>query len=713
MKSYSDMEFHPDSEHLVRILCEKTQNSDPLFFRVLVAYYFALVASSMRTTIKTMDRGVLPVNLYAINLSVSGAGKGHSMNVMEDQVLNQFRHNFLEQTLQEMAETNLPKIANQRAIRKQSDPDKELEQIFNEYENLGPLLFSFDSATGPAIKDTRHKLLLADGGALNLQIDEIGYNLTAVAEALGPYLEMYDVGKIKQKLTKNTNDNKRREEIHGRTPANMLAFGTPTRLLNGSKTEEEFMALLDTGYARRCFFGYCRDHNRKLDLTPQEILDQRIQGNSDQFLQDFSDKLGDIADISNAHAILGVSKEVTLIFIEYEQNCIRKAQTYGDHDELRKAELSHRYFKALKLAGAYAFIDMSPEITEDHAYAAIKLAEESGAAFDQLLTRDRPYVKLARYIAEVGRPVTQADLLQDLPFYKGSVQQRADMMLLAIAYGYQNNIVIKKEFMDGVEFVHGETLEETNLDQMTVSYSTDLAQGYHADLAPFDRLHELTNSEDMHWCAHHFIGGHRLEDKVIPGFNLLVLDCDGTVQLSTAKLLLKDYKALFYTTKRDQPDCNRFRIILPMNYKLELDNKEHKEFWKNIFAWLPFEVDEGSNQRARKWLSHNGHFEYQDGELIDVLPFIPKTSKNEEFKNQVLDQQGMDNLERWIIRNTGDGNRNNMLLKFAMILVDAGFEFDPVLKRVNSLNEKLADKLDESEILSTIMKTAAKAIANR
>ena len=705
------MEFHPDSEHLVKILCEKTQNSDPLFFRVLVAYYFALVASSMRTTIKTLDRGELPVNLYAINLSVSGAGKGHSMNVMEDQVLNQFRSNFLEQTLQDMADINLPKLANQRALRKQSDPDQELERVIAEYDALGPLLFSFDSATGPAIKDTRHKLLMANGGALNLQIDEIGYNLTAVAEAMGPYLEMYDVGKIKQKLTKNTNDNKRREEIHGRTPANMLAFGTPTRLLNGGKTEEEFMALLDTGYARRCFFGYCRDHHRKLDLTPQEILDQRIHGNTDQFLQDLSDKLGDLSDITNAHTILTISQQVTLLFIEYEQNCIRKAATLGEHDELRKAELSHRYFKAMKLAGAYAFIDGSPQITEDHAYAAIKLAEESGAAFDQLLTRDRPYVKLARYIAEVGRPVTQADLLQDLPFYKGSVQQRADMMLLAIAYGYQNNIIIKKEFMDGVEFVHGETLEETNLDEMTVSYSTDLAQGYNPDLAPFDKLYQLTNAVDMHWCSHHFTGGHRCEEKAIPGFNLLVLDCDGTVQLSTAKMLLKDYKALFYTTKRDTPDCNRFRIILPMNYKLELDAKEHKEFWKNIFAWLPFEVDEGSNQRARKWLSHDAYYEYQDGELLDVLPFIPKTSKNEEFKNRILDQQGMDNLERWVIANTGDGNRNNQILRYAMILVDAGFGFDAILTRVTDLNNKLPDKLEEAEILSTVMKTVSKRLA--
>jgi len=73
----------------------------------------------------------------------------------------------------------------------------------------------------------------------------------------------------------------------------------------------------------------------------------------------------------------------------------------------------------------------------------------------------------------------------------------------------------------------------------------------------------------------------------------------------------------------------------------------------------------------------------------------------------------MDNLERWVMNNTGDGNRNNMMLRFAMILVDGGFDFEPIRQRVMSLNEKIPDKLDEAEIMSTIMITVAKAIAKR
>jgi len=96
MLNLDKLEHHPLSEQLVKILCEKVQNDNPLFFRVLVAYYFSVVASSMRCTIATHDRGDIPVNLYALNLGNSGSGKGHSTTIMETEVVHLFRQRFVE-----------------------------------------------------------------------------------------------------------------------------------------------------------------------------------------------------------------------------------------------------------------------------------------------------------------------------------------------------------------------------------------------------------------------------------------------------------------------------------------------------------------------------------------------------------------------------------------------------------------------------------------
>lgn len=713
MKTFDEMEYHPASEKLVQILCSKTQNSNPLFFRVLVGYYFSLVASMMRTTIATHDRGDIPVNMYALNLSTSGSGKGFSTNIMENSVINQFRSRFLEETFPILAENNLPKLALKRANRKSTDPDEELVRVQKEFDSLGSLMFSFDSGTAPAVKQMRHKLLMADAGSMNLQIDEIGSNLVGNVEILNTFLELYDVGLVKQKLIKNTADSVRNEEIVGRTPTNMMLFGTPAKLLNGSKTEEELYSMLETGYARRCFFGYSRASNKATDMTPEQVYVQLTNQDSNTYLDELSDKLEALADIINVNKRLVVSKETSLLLIEYRLKCEREAELYPEHEEIKKAEISHRYFKALKLAGAYAFVDDSPELTQEHLYQAIKLAEESGNAFNKLLTRDRPYVKLAKYIATCKRDVTQADLVEDLPFYRGAAGQKTEMLSLAIAYGYKNNIIIKKSFSDGIEFLRGETLKETDLSKMVLSYSSDITTDYRNEYAPFEKLHQLTQADGLHWVAHHLNGGYRNEENCIPGFNLVVIDVDGGVNMSTVKLLMKNYKFLIYTTKRHTEEENRFRIILPINYELAMDAKDYKEFMSNIYEWLPFEVDTATNQRARKWLSHGGTYEYNEGEVLDALPFIPKTSKNEERKELLNSQHSMDNLERWVINNIGDGNRNNMLLRYAMILLDGGFDFENIRQRVMTLNNKIADKLDEAEIMSSIMITVAKTISKR
>ena len=712
MKPFSEMDYHPTSEKVVNIIRNRTLRNDPLFFRVVVGFYFSLVATQMRCVINTPDRGEIPVNMYSLNLAPSAYGKTLSVNLMEQELLAPFRRRFLEETFPLMAEENLPKIALKRANRKSTDPDQEIIRVQKEFDSLGELLFSFDSGTSPAVKQMRHKLLMAKAGSMNLIMDEVGNNLIANQEVFDVFIELYDKGLIKQKLIKNTGDSVRNEEIIDKTPANLLMFGVPNKLFDGGKTEEALIDMLESGYARRCFFAYVRNSKRSA-MTAEEMYEAKTNSANNQDILDLADKLGDLADISNANTKLVITKETCILLNEYQLNCEARADKLPDHQEVQKRELSERNFKVLKLAGAYAFIDDSPEVTQEHVYNAIKLAEDAGEAFNLMLSRDKPWVKLAKYIAAIGTDITQADLAEDLPCYRGSQSYKQELITYATAYGYKNNIIIKKSFADGIEFFRGETLKETDLSKMVISYSTDIAQDYRNEQAPFDKLHKLTQLQGLHWVNHHLAGGHRNEENAIPGFNLVVVDIDGTVNMETAKLLLQNYKFLLYSTKRHTEETHRFRIILPLNYELQLDAKDYRQFMTHVYEWLPFEVDKATNQRARKWLSHDGHYEYNEGDLLDALPFIPKTSKNEEHRAKISGQQSMDNLERWVINNIGDGNRNNMLLRYALILIDAGYDFEGIRQRVIALNDKIPDKLEEAEIMGTIMITVAKTISKR
>lgn len=711
-KTFEDMQYFPAAEQLVKVLTKKTHSDNALFFRVSVAYHLAKIASMMHVSINTPDRGEIPVSLYALNLAPSGFGKGLSNNIIEEQIVHRFKQKFLTETYPLLASDSIYKLAATRAVKNKTDVDQELANTEREFHNTGAYVFAFDSATPAAVKQVRHKILMSGIGALCLEMDEVGSNFSANLDALNTFIELYDVGKLKDKITLNTADSKRRESIDGRTPTNMLLFGTPTKLLDGGKTEQDFFQMLETGFARRFLFGYADKASKTTaSMTPDELYDMMTDSSSDLTLDAMAMKLEHLADATQYKTVLNMTKDVSLELISYQIYCNTIADSLADHEEIQKAEVSHRYFRVLKLAGAYAFIDGSPEITMDHLHAAIKLMEDSGEAFQRIMTREKPYVKLAKYIADVNSDVTQVDLMEDLPFYKGSASARADMMNLAIAYGYKNNIIIKKSFIDGIEFLRGEALNTTDLSQMIFSYSSDITTGYTPKTAAFSQLHELTTASGFHYTAHKFKNGHRNSEHVIEGFNLVIIDVDKDCSIDTAKLLLSDYTYLISTTKRHTDTHHRFRILMPLSHTLQLNQKDYSQFMSNLFEWLPFEVDIATKDIARKWETHPGEHWYNEGEMLDAMLFIPQTKKSDEQRKANASIGSMTNLERWFLNNTGEGNRSNMVLKYALALVDNNYRMEAVQSMTYSFNAKLPEPLPEAELASTVMLTVAKRIA--
>jgi hypothetical protein len=715
MRDLSTLEYHPTAEKIVETLCKKTQNPNRRFYRVVLSYYLAKMAATMRVNVETRHRGVIPVNLYCINLAPSGQCKGFSTNLIEDHLIQNFETVFMEQTLPVISDENLAKLAVKRAYLKNEDPDTMENAVRSEYRELGKLKFNFDSATPPAVKQMRHKLIMAGIGAVNLEIDEIGINLLPNSDVFGTFLELFDIGKIKDKLTKNTKENIRHEEVKGITPTNLNAFGTPTKLLDGGKTEDTFYSFLDMGYARRCLFGYTRASKKTTGLTAKEVYDVLTDPTLSDFLKETSAKFGKLADAANYKKHITMSEKVSLHQIDYQLHCERLAEKMGEHQEMAKAEMAHRFFKAIKLAGTYAFIDGHSTITEDNWYAAVCMVEESGEAFSELLARDRSYVKLAKYLASTNTEVTQVDLTEDLPFYKGSAAARNELMQYAVAWGHKHHVVIKKTMTNGIEFIKGESLKRTDLKKLTVAYSHDISDGYKSTHAPWNRLHELVLQKGLHWINHHSVNGHRDDEHMIPGFNMVVLDVDKGVKVKDVVTLMKDYKFLLYTTKRHSPSAHRFRLILPMNYHISMGPDEYRDFMNNVYDWLPFDVDTQTSQRSRKWLTHPGQHYYNDGDqLLDARLFIPKTAKNDEQKQAVQSLQSLSNLERWFIVNSKPNeNRNVQLHKYAMVLVDMGYDATSVRTQVLNLNSNLDDSITEKEIDQTIMTTVHKEIGKR
>lgn len=707
---------HQSVEELSKLLCIRVGKNDPEYFRVLSAYFLSMMASTMRAKFNSKEHDNIPINTYVVCLAESGYGKGKSTGMFEHEFMGDFRKIFQDHVMPNRAEQNLWKIAMHRSALSSTDEQSEYDKLARELADCGEYPFAFDGGSEPAIKQIRQMLLLANCGSINYMVDEIGLNLEKASEALATYLELYDQGRIKQKLTKNSSDNKRTKELEGKTPANMLLFGSPSYLFDGSSIEKKFYALLETGYARRCLFALGDlDTSMEVDMAAEDIFKQRTNAHNDQAIETWRQHFASLADPSKMDWTVEIPDDVAIEAIRYQQHCERRTKEISKFQTMRRTEMTHRYFKTLKVAAAFAFVEESMFMTMHQLHAAMKLVEESGKAFDKVMQREAPYMKLARFIAESEQEQTHADLAAYLPFYPDTGTRRQDMITMATAWGYKQHIIIKKSYVDKIEFFAGETLQETDMTALKLSWSDHFAYGYTAEAAPFDQMHLLTQAQGIHWCNHTFREDHRLEDNVIPGFNMVVLDIDSGTSLNQVHSLLENYTFMTYTTKRHTPDHHRFRLIIPIPYVLELEQEDYEQFIKNFMEWLPIQTDTSANQRSRKWETFDGgSYRYnrekpEEQRLVDVLPFVPRTSKNEQHSQQMTELASLDNLERWFLQNTADGNRSNQMIRYALALVDDGMLYPEIETRVFALNAKLGkDKMTEKELRSTVLQTVAK-----
>ena len=294
------------------------------------------------------------------------------------------------------------------------------------------------------------------------------------------------------------------------------------------------------------------------------------------------------------------------------------------------------------------------------------------------------------------------------------------MINLATAWGYTNGILVKKRFEQSILFLRADRVDETNTDEMIISYSHHEAYQYQNEVLTWNNLVALTQMIHpttqgiLHWTNHHMKNSHRAEVNAIQRFNMVVIDIDKGKSLDLVKILFKPFKHIIYTTKSHGVDgADRFRLILPISHILTLDAQDYKDFYNNVLTALPVSVtpDSQCGTRSKKWQSHQGgQLFVNEGELFNVIPLVPRTTKEVEYKERLKEYRNMDNLERWFVSNTGEGNRNNQLYKYAVLLKDVGHSTDEVSRAVRALNSKLADKLSDEELMNTIIRSVASKV---
>lgn len=719
-----DGEYHPLQEQIVNILRARTDNPSVGYFRIVTAFHLAEIASAMRCKVrdKTFCPDPVPVNLYGCILMPSGAGKNFSNGILENKIVGKFKNRFLYTFLPMALDENLTTMADKKMAITGLDRDECKRQLIKESDSYGELLYCFDSATAPAFKQARAKAQMCNAGALNYICDEIGTNITnpTSKEVVPVVLEMFDTGSCKSKLIKNSSDNKRFQDRHDAVPVNVLWFGTPVALLNGGSVEDAFYAMLETGFARRMLFA-SGEKVLNLEQTPEEYIASKAIAIDDSECDQIASNLESLAEFYNHNVVLTVEDQGTLLLAYYRKWCLERSAELNEQATIEQAELTNRILKTLKLAGIYAFVDKATTITAKHIVAALKVVEDSGKYLKELLHREESFIKLAKYLAKTNEETTKADLTTKLPYFKNCpAASQKEMIERACEWGYKHSIIIKQYQKGAVSFIKGETLEATDLNKIVCSYSNHEAYYYKNSTISWSQLEVFGKTDGIHWVNHHLSenpsdlskGSYRNEECVIPGFNLLVLDMDDGTTLDWAREVLKEYTYLIYTTKRHQPNEHRFRIVLPMTYKLYLSKDDYKQFMLNVYDSLPFKgIDKQTAQRSRKWLSNKGTIFTNTGALFDPRPFMPNTSQNQARIDADKAYGNVDNIDRWFLKNISNGNRNNMLYRYGKLLQEVtdanGNALDDkvIERRILDLNRRLEAPLNDVELRDTVLQS--------
>ena len=177
------------------MLCNKTQNLDRGFFRTEPAFFFGKMASSMRATIITKDRGEIPVNMYALAWPPPAPARAIRSRSSRTRSCTGFKTRFMDDTFPVIAEQNLWEIANDRQPATAPTSRTSTTRPQTEFQHAGAL--SLHLRLGHHAGRQAAAPQAADGhaGAINLQIDEIGSNLIGQTEVLNTFLELYDQGR--------------------------------------------------------------------------------------------------------------------------------------------------------------------------------------------------------------------------------------------------------------------------------------------------------------------------------------------------------------------------------------------------------------------------------------------------------------------------------------------------------------------------------------
>jgi hypothetical protein len=553
-------------------------------------------------------------------------------------------------------------------------------------------------------------------GSLNLYTDEFGDIISSSTDMLNKVKELYD-GTYKAKIVKGNNDSSIKPDIKN-IICNMIAIGTKSGI--SSEDAKELKKIVTSGLYRRSWV---------IDIPIADIeindLDSR-QVEIANYIAELDKNYKDIflykiqQDYGNRETYIEVTNDYSNRLKEIDKELIDRANS----DKLNQFKQYDTGSLELIIDLSYIIgvLEASDIIDVNHLEQAYDFFNETRETVAETFTINHPYKSMYNLLMQRNNmTITEMIEFDDtIPMMKTKV---ADNVAMLSELCYRHGKVLNQTMGKVVRYSI-EELEENDLTNLIVSVHDEEDGAYAINFKPFETSWEMlkkivVSSNIESFVAAHFEAslkapdGHRKQDCYISGANLIIFDIDNGLSLEEASSLLQPYKYIFYTTKSHRSEKSngedRFRIIMPTKTNFYIEPAQHKELYINLEQFIGLKKNDTQTRNvSRLWFTNPEAEVFEnEGDLLDVTPFLPGTEKAEAFLPKLnalsanYEPNMSDNAKRIVgmkkhcLLNAAEGSRNISLFNLATFILYLGEQPE---EHVYSVNQMLSKPIDDTEI---------------
>ena len=673
---------------MIKAINNKAPNEIPL--ELMESSVFFVIASMLNSLegyrLKKLDGSEGMINYFGLSFFESGGGKNLSYEASAD-------------VFKDIIDFYPTNISNKFRANKVSPNGDRLTQKDDEYYMIPDSFFTPIDGTKEGFQKLMQGMSVVNGSSLNLIEDEFG-DILMNADMLSRIKSAWDNGEAKGKTTASS----KYFSLKG-VCVNILSFGSPHSIQKSRVKADKLDDILIEGFLRRSFIFYSRYTKIIRNKEKNKLLEIDLIAIKNE-CDEWRDTI--IKESKDSKQFITISKEANQLLEDYIDYWIELTNK-NTKDLFNRAMVSSAE-KILRLSAIIAAMDFSTEIKENHIEYAIDFSNRTVDMAKKIFEKEPKYVKIF-------------DVCRDVLVARHDIMEEADIQViksfdenieLSEEYGEKMGCALIRHKIGKTMFYKFESLHIVDEDKISLSISKDLAQGFQTKYGKWLELFQVLKS-NINYSAGTFKDNHRNKDNYLGSQDLIIFDIDGGMTLNIAKAFFSQWKSIIATTKSHNIEkngiiCDRFRIILLPNVKLEMDSEKYSQFMKNIIAKLSIPADMSCTDSSRFYFgSENSEVWYSESNnRFDISCCIPETKREREQRERYESNKNIKSVsgvDKYFLQEMSNGNRNNMLLRYCLMMKEAGEDWREKTLGINSM---LTEPLDEKEIESTIFKTTTK-----